>query len=411
MTAANSTAAPAAGAAEPAREPSWFTAWVLVACTGVSILSTDLYTPSLPHLPTLLGSDAETVQLTMSLNLASYAVAQLAHGPLADRYGRRFLLLIGMVGFLFASLGCALAQDVGGLIAGRIAQGLFSSVASVVVVIMIRELYAGHRAVKVMGLYGMAIGLVPAVGPLIGGYVFVLAGWRMNFLLLAAIAATVFLLVWRLLPETGERDTAALHPRRIVTGYLDLLGLPVYWRYLLPLSTLFGALFGFITAGPFLLIERLGVATENYGLWTAVSVLAFIAGSLAASRLAGRTTPDGLVRAGLVFACGGSLALLPVVLAGAVSPASLMACVSLLSIGLGLLFASGPFCIFDALGDRPRGPASALLSALQLAAASVGSLSVGLFYDGTAMPLAVTMAAMAVVGGLGYLLLGPATRR
>lgn len=118
-----------------------------------------------------------------------------------------------------------------------------------------------------------------------------------------------------------------------------------------------------------------------------------------------------MVRAGLAFGCGGSLALLPVVLAGAVSPASLIACVSLLSVGLGLLFAGGPFCIFDALGTRPRGPASALLSALQLAAASIGSLSVGVFHDGTAMPLAVTMAAMAAVGGLGYLLLGPATRR
>jgi DHA1 family bicyclomycin/chloramphenicol resistance-like MFS transporter len=384
---------------------------VLVACTGVSILSTDLYTPSLPHLPELLGSDAETVQLTMSLNLAAYAVSQLAHGPLADRYGRRFLLLVGMVGFLVASLGCALAQGIGGLIAGRVAQGLFSSVSSVVVVIMIRELYAGHRAVKVMGFYGMAVGLVPAVGPLIGGYVFVLAGWRMNFLLLVGIAAAVFLLVWRLLPETGTRDRDALRPRRIARGYLGLLALPVYWRYLLPLATLFGAMFAFITAGPFLLIERLGVATEDYGLWYGVMVLAFIAGSLLANRLAERISPDGLVRLGLIASCGGGFAFLPFVLFGAVSPVSLIACVSLLAFGLGLLFASGPFCIFDALGERPRGPASALLSALQLAAASLGSLSVGLFYDGTALPLAGTMAVLAALGGLGYLALGRATRR
>ena len=399
------------GIAKERREPPWFTAWVLVACTGVSILSTDLYTPSLPHLPALLGSDAETVQLTMSLNLAAYAAAQLAHGPLADRYGRRQMLLVGMIGFLIASLGCALAYGVGGLIAGRVAQGCFASVSSVVIVIMIRELYAGDRAVKVMGLYGMAVGLVPAVGPLIGGYVFVLAGWRMNFFLLAAIAALVFLLAWRLLPETGERRADALQPRRILLGYLGLLALPVYWRYSLPLSTLFGAMFGFITAGPFLLIDLLGVATENYGLWYGLMVLAFIAGSLLANRLAGRIAADGLVRIGLAVGSGGGLAVLPVVLLGLLSPASLIACVSFLAFGIGLLFASGPFCIFDALGDRPRGPASALLSALQLAAASLGSLSVGVFYDGTAWPLAMTMVLLTAAGGLGYLLFGALGRR
>ena len=406
MSAPQETTAPLSGAAEQSREPPWFTAWVLVACTGVSILSTDLYTPSLPHLPSLLGSDPETVQLTMSLNLAAYAIAQLAHGPLADRYGRRQMLLVGMIGFLIASVGCALAQNVGGLIAGRIAQGCFSSVSSVVVVIMIRELYAGHRAVKVMGLYGMAVGLVPAVGPLIGGYVYVLAGWRMNFLLLLPIAAIVLFLVWRLLTETGVRDPEALRPRRVALGYLGLLALPVYWRYLLPLATLFGAMFGFITAGPFLLIDLMGVATENYGLWYSLMVLAFIAGSLVATRSASRIQPDGLVRIGLVFSCSGGLAFLPVALAGLVTPASLIACVSFLAFGLGLLFASGPFCVFDALGDRPRGPASALLGALQLAAASIGSLSVGVFYDGTALPLAVTMAVLSAIGGLGYLLLG-----
>ncbi len=411
MTAARDTALPDSHQAQRSREPPWFTPWVLVACTGVSILSTDLYTPSLPHLPRLLGSDAETVQLTMSLNLAAYAVAQLAHGPLADRYGRRHMLLIGLVGFLIASLGCAIAQSVGGLIAGRIAQGCFASVSSVVIVIMIRELYDGSRAVRVMGLYGIAVGLVPAVGPLIGGYVFVLAGWQMNFLLLAMLTALVVLLVWRLLPETGSRDPAALQPRRIALGYLELLRLPVYWRYLLPLASQFGAMFGFITAGPFILIDLLGVATEHYGLWYGSMVLAFIAGSLLATRLATRHPPDGLVRLGLLFSCSGGLAFLPLVLAGLVSPASLIACVSLLAFGIGLLFASGPFCIFDALGERPRGPASALLSALQLAAASLGSLSVGVFYDGTALPLAATMALLSAIGGLGYLLLGPLARR
>ena len=164
---------------------------MLVACTGVSILSTDLYTPSLPHLPELLASDAPTVQLTLSLNLAAYAVAQLAHGPLADRFGRRRLLIVGMTGFVIASLLCAAVVDVTGLIAGRVLQGLFSSIPSVVVTLMIRELYERERTVQVMGFHGMAVGVVPTLGPLLGGYIFLWFGWRANFLALAVVAAAV----------------------------------------------------------------------------------------------------------------------------------------------------------------------------------------------------------------------------
>ena len=240
---------------------AWVVPAVLVACTSVSILSTDLYTPSLPHLPRLLASDAETAQLTLSLNLAAFSFAQLLHGPLADRFGRRRLLLVGMFGFVAASLICAAAQTIGELLAGRIVQGLFSSVASVVVILIIRELFDKRRAVRIMGYYGMAIGMAPAIGPLIGGYVYVLAGWRMNFVLLAVLAAGVFLLVRWLLPETGTRDHGAIQPRRIARGYLALLRRRAYLRYLVPLTMVFGALFAFVTAGPFVLIDRLGVAT------------------------------------------------------------------------------------------------------------------------------------------------------
>ncbi|MDX1514650.1 MAG: MFS transporter, partial [Gammaproteobacteria bacterium] len=153
----------------------WLT---LLACTSISILSTGLYTPSLPHLAGLLSTDPGTVQLTMSLNLLAFSIAQLAHGPLSDRFGRRRLLLIGLGCYAAASLVCALAGSIGGLLTGRVAQGAFASVASVVVAVIIREYYGGAKAVAVMGLYGVTLGFIPALGPIIGGYVFVWFGWR-----------------------------------------------------------------------------------------------------------------------------------------------------------------------------------------------------------------------------------------
>ncbi len=375
---------------------------MLVACTSVSILSTDLYTPSLPHLPRLLTSDAETVQLTVSLNLAAYAFAQLLHGPLADRFGRRRLLLVGMFGFLVASLICAAAQTIGGLLAGRIAQGLFASVSSVVVILIIRELFDKKGAVRIMGYYGMAVGVAPAIGPLLGGYVYVLMGWRMNFVLLAVLAAGVFLLVRWLLPETGARDHGAIQPRQIARGYLALLGRRAYLRYLVPLTMVFGAFFAFVTAGPFLLIDRMGVATQDYGLYYGLLVLAFMTGSLTVTRLAGRVSADRLVQGAIFLAFLGGVLLVVPLLASHESLVAILLGMTLLSFGIGLILASGPSCLLDGAGDGPSGSASALAGSLQMAAASLAGLLVGSFHDGSAWPLALTIAGFTSIGALGY---------
>ena len=388
------------------RAAGWIAPAVLVGCTSVSILSTDLYAPSLPHLPRLLNTDAETAQLTMSLNFAAYAAAQLLHGPLADRFGRRRMLILGLIGFLLTSLACAVTPNIEGLLAGRFAQGLCSSVPSVVVILMIRELYDEDRAVRLMGAYGMAVGLAPAIGPLIGGYIHVYFGWRANFFALAALAGLVTLLVLRFLPETGTRDLGALQPRRIATGYARLLARRAYLRYLIPLSTVFGAFFAFVTAGPFLFIDRLGVATEDYGLYYGALVLCFMAGSLAANRLAGRLSADRLVQAAIALALAGGLTLGLPVIAGREGLWPVMAGLMLLTFGIGLILAAGPICLLDAAGDTPRGPAAALVGSLQLTAASLAGLLVAAFHDGTALPLAATIAGFAALAALGYLVLG-----
>jgi len=387
---------------ETPKQAAWVVPAVLVACTSVSILSTDLYTPSLPHLPRLLASDAETVQLTVSLNLAAYAFAQLLHGPLADRFGRRRLLLVGMFGFLVASLICAAAETIGGLLAGRIVQGLFASVSSVVVILIIRELFDQQRAVRIMGYHGMAVGVAPAIGPLLGGYVYVLMGWRMNFVLLAILAAGAFLLVRWLLPETGTRDHGAIQPRQIARGYVALLRRPAYLRYLLPLTMMFGAFFAFVTAGPFLLIDRLGVATQHYGLYYGLLVLAFMTGSLMVTCLAGSVRADRLVQGAIIFAFMGSVVLVAPLLASHESLAVILIGMTLLSFGIGLILASGPSCLLDGAGDEPSGSASALAGSLQLMAASLAGLLVGTFYDGSAWPLALTIAGFTSIGALGY---------
>jgi DHA1 family bicyclomycin/chloramphenicol resistance-like MFS transporter len=382
----------------------WVVPAVLVCCTGISTLSTDLYVPSMPHLPEMLGTDASTVQLTISLNLAAYCIAQLVHGPVADAIGRRRLLLVAFSGFVAASIACALVASIGALIAGRIVQGVFSSVPSVVVLLIIRELFEEHRAVRVLGFYGMAVGIAGGLGPLVGGYLYIWAGWRASFWTMAALAALVGAAVFLWIPETRQRSTR-LNLRSTLSTYWQLLRTQQYLRYLIPLCAVYGAFYAFVTNGPFLLIDRLGVPTQRYGLYYALLVTAFVFGSFVASRMAGKMRTERLVDVAVGLAVLGALVLALPILHGVERLGGIVTGMVIVAAALGLLFASASVRLMDSAGTAERGPASALLGSLQLGSASVAGLIVGEFYDGTPLPLAATVAGFAAVSVIGYMAL------
>ncbi len=394
------------GAAAAARVPLYIPA-LLIAASAVSILSTDLYTPSLPHLQGYFSADAEAVQLTMSLNLLGFALAQLVYGPLSDRFGRRPILLGGMLGFALSTLACVLAPDLESLIAARVLQGVTACTEVVVGYAVIRELYDEAGAVKVLGAYGMAVALAPAVGPLIGGLMHVSFGWRSNFVLLLGLIVLVTLLIWRYLPETlAQPDREATQPRKILAGYAALLRNGAYMTYALILGGTMAALFAFVTEGPFLFIEGLGVATESYGYYYAAIVLAYFVGAMAANRAAGRLPVDGIAFAGLLLCALGPAVLIGLTALDLVGGLTFTAALSAFALGLGLIFASAPVRAFDVC-TAGRGLAAALLGALEIGCAGLGALLVAWLHDGSAWALSLTMALCTFGPLLAYLVLRP----
>ncbi|MCG8694367.1 MAG: multidrug effflux MFS transporter [Minwuiales bacterium] len=379
---------------------------VLVAATATAILSTDLYAPSLPHLPEYFGTSAETVQLTMSLNLVGYGFAQLIHGPLSDRFGRRPVLLAGMAGFALFSLACALAQSIDMLITARLLQGVMACSQSVIALAVIRDLYDEKSSVKVLAAYGMAVALAPAVGPIIGGYVHVLAGWRANFLLLTGLVIAVTALIWRFLPETTVPDPHAIRPWRLLPGYAALLRQRRFMAYALICAAPMGALFGFITAGPFVLIDQFGVPTQNYGYYQAAFVLAYFLGSLTANRAASRFGIETILRTGLAIGAAGGGSLPGLLLAGLAGPLAVTFAMSVFAFGLGLSFATAPVRAIDA-ATGGRGSVAASLGALEIGGAALGAFAVGALHNDTPWPLALTVAGFALGAAAVYLVARP----
>ena len=379
---------------------------LLVAATSASILSTDLYTPSLPHLTGYFQTSAEIVQLTMSLNLLGFGAAQLVYGPLSDYWGRRPILLGGMMCFAVISFVCAFAYSIEFLILARTLQGLTACAEAVVGLAIIRDLYNEEDSVRVLSAYGMAVALAPAIGPLIGGFIHVWLGWQANFVVVSGSVVVVAALIWHCLPETlAPEDRVGGGLLSLSSDYIRLLTQRVFIGYALPIAFTFGALFAFITAAPFIFIEHLGVATQHYGLYYAAIVLTYFFASLAANRIVGRFGVELLLRVSLMIGVISGIVILAVVFVHE-TPIALTVAISIGTFGLGFLFATAPVRALSA-STTQRGLSAALLGSLEMGVAALAALAVGFFYNGTTWPLALTFAGCNFIAAITYIMCKP----
>ncbi|MDI7208424.1 MFS transporter [Leptospira santarosai] len=183
-------------------------------------MSTDLYTSSMPHLSKYFGTTPEKVSLTLSLAIIAFAISQLTHGPLSDRFGRRPILLYGMIGFTIFTIACAFSKSIEALILFRILQAACDSVEAVIVLAVIGDLFYEKEGVKVLGIYGMVVAAAPAIAPIVGGYMFETFGWQSNFFLLAVFGFLLIIFIYFFLPETITSQSNSLHIKNIINKLL-----------------------------------------------------------------------------------------------------------------------------------------------------------------------------------------------
>ena len=366
---------------------------LLAACIAFLPLSTDLYLPSLPELTRVFEADVADVQLTLSVFLAGFAVAQLVYGPMSDRFGRRPVLLGGLVLYFLASLACALAPSIEALIAARLLQAIGACSAPVLGRAIVRDVHGRDRAAKILAYMGTAMALAPAVGPILGGYLLVWFGWRANFLLLSLFGGLVLAGVALTLRETNEfRDGQALRLARMAGNYRILIGSRVYAGYVLANAFIYSGLFAFISGSSFALIDYLGVAPERFGLLFGIVVAGYMAGTVIAGRLTLHLGLDRMILAGAVVATLAGLVMAGLAWGGARAAAAIIGPQFVFMIGVGMVM---PNSMAGAIGPFPRmaGLASALLGFLQMGLAALVGIAVGVFHDGTPLSMTVAIAA------------------
>jgi DHA1 family bicyclomycin/chloramphenicol resistance-like MFS transporter len=378
---------------------------LLTALVALGPISTDMYLPALPTLGRAFAADPAQVQLTLSMFLAGFACAQLVYGPLSDRFGRRWVIFGGLCLYLVATAACALAQTIDQLIAARFAQAVGACAGPVLGRAVVRDLFGRAQAAKMLAYMGTAMGLIPALAPILGGYLTLWYGWRSNFVVLTAVAVILILAVLAILRETNpHRDPTATQAGRLVRNYASLFRHRLYLGYVLAAAGTYGGLFAFLAGSSFVLIDFLGVAIEDYGLYFAIIVVGYMIGTVLVARLTPRFGLDVMVLAGLVTGAAAGAVGFVLAAFGSDHVASIIAPQFVYMIGLGIVL---PNAIAGAIAPFPRmaGVASALFGFAQMGLAALAGIAAGAFHDGTQTPMVTAILVMAMAALAGYLLL------
>ena len=384
-------------------------ALLLGSLTAFGPLSVDMYLPSLPAIQKDLGTSASGVQLTLAAFFAGLALGQLAYGPLSDRFGRKRPLVVGLVLYAAASLGCAFAPSIEVLIALRFVQALGGAAGVVIARAVVRDLRSGAEAARLFSLLFLVMGAAPILAPLLGGWLLLLGTWRLTFGVLGILGLVCLAVVPRALPETGAQRPERLDLRTIGGQMRELGKDPYFVAYALTGGFSQAGMFAYIAGSPFVLIEIFHVSPQAYGWMFGANAAGLIAASQINRRLLVTRTPAHLLGRALLVAVAASGVLL--VLASLHVQALPLVLVALFFFvaTLGFVGPNATAVAMERHGQR-AGMASATLGSGQYLIAALAAAAVGLANDGTMRPMAVVMALCALSGTAAAALGGRAPR-
>lgn len=332
----------------------------LVLLCGLSVLSLNMFLPSLSNMAADFQADYALVNLSIAGYLGVTAVLQLVIGPLSDRYGRRPVMLAGLSLFTLASLVCALTTDIRVFLTFRVLMGAVIA-GWAVSLAAIRDTAEPQKAASLIGYVSMAMAVAPMLGPMVGGALDELFGWRASFWTYVGLGAAVLLLCWIDLGETNKNPSATFAAQ--IRTYPELFRSRRFWGYSLCMAFSIGAFYSFLGGVPLVAERVLSLSTAELGFFMGTITAGFALGSFLSGRFAHRFALTTMVIAGRLVACVGLIGGLILVSADVVNVYSIFGATIFVGLGNGLTM---PGCNAGALSVRPKlaGSAAGLSGAL-----------------------------------------------
>lgn len=368
----------------------------LVLLTAISVLSLNMFLPSLGNIAKDLGVPYAMANLSIAGYLAVTAVLQIIIGPLSDRYGRRPVMLGAMVLFALASLGCFLAQDIWVFLAFRVLQG--GVVAGMVLSrAAIRDMFPAQEAASRLGYVNMIMALAPMLGPLLGGVIDETLGWRTTFMLFALSGTMLFALTYADMGETNQAPSETFLDQ--FRSYPELLTSRRFWGYSFVLTFAVGSFYVFIVGVPLVGALVFDLSPSMVGLGVGIISGGFMLGNFISGRASGRYSLTTMMIAGRLAGAGGVAVALVLLMSGVTHYMVVFGAGICIGFGNGL---SLPAANAGAMSVRPRlaGSAAGLSGAMTVAAGAILTTLTGALTGGEngAMVLLVLMLLTAIAG-------------
>ena len=284
-------------------------ALILAALAMLGPFSVDTYLPAFPSIEAILGASPIEVQQTLTAYMFAFAIMILWHGALSDTLGRRNVILVSLAVFAIGSLGCAASHSVEYLWAFRILQGVSAGAGVVIGRAIIRDVYNGVEAVRLLSLVTMIFAIAPAIAPVLGGWIVKLLDWRSIFLFLFVYTVLLFWLCSKKLPETlPSSQRQPFNAGSLWDNYKQVFKSPLFHLKAGTVAFNFAGLFLYVAAAPVFITHHLGLGPDQFGWQFIPTVAGIFLGALAANRMAGKVSVSSQVFIGFAFLIGAASA-------------------------------------------------------------------------------------------------------
>ncbi|ORT49648.1 multidrug transporter [Vibrio sp. qd031] len=378
---------------------------LLGAISAITPLAIDLYLPAMPAIADGLGTEANRVQVTLTIYTVGFALGQLLHGPLADSYGRKPVLVAGVAAFGLAAIGCTFAPNIDTLIAVRAIQGFAGAAAAVVIQAVVRDMFQREDFARTMSFITLVMTVAPLAAPLIGGYLSVFLGWRFIFGVLVVYSILIMIAILKYIPETlPVEKRQPLRLKSTLQNYARLLTNKVVLGLVLCGAFSFSGMFAFLTAGSFVYIDIYGVAPEHFGYLFGLNVVTLILMTTLNGRIVKQKGSHYMIRLGLTIQSIAGLGLL----SAWVFDLGLWVIVPSVMLFVGVMSTIGSNTMALLLEEYPSiaGTASSLAGTLRFGVGGLVGFAITLMPSEQSWPMLVTMAFCSMLSVVFYFILG-----
>lgn len=368
---------------------------------GMGPISMSLYTPAMPDIAQAFATSETLVGLSVSAYFAGFTAAQLIVGPLSDGFGRRPILIIFIGIYLAAAVVAMFAGSVETLITARIVQGIGAAAGLAVSRAIVRDLFEGEGAARMLVIMNCFVAIGPAIAPFLGGVALQIWSWQAIFVLMVVLGTLALVLSVSFLRETAP-PTGKVPVRRLFGAYRTLLSSPYFMWASIIVAGSQGVIYAQMTVLSFILIERSGLTPDQFGLSMLMQTGSFMIGSLLMGPLLRRVQGQTLMPVGLLLCAVGCVALVLLATTFPPSVLTIMGPVAIFSFGIAFTL---PTVTSATLTPFPQfaGAASALLSFMQMGAGLLGGLAAALFTD-PVVAMTVVMPVMTATAIVSWLI-------